>query len=110
MNDIRRAIEDLENLSTAKSVCSNMFGEMHGENLKLAVDALKRQIPEKPVIQSRFLGFDLEGKSVRAIDYFCVRCRKIIEPGYFFCPYCGQSINWEKGEKNASQTKKPDEI
>lgn len=94
MNEIQRAIEDVESLSTAKSVFSNMFDETHGENLKLAVNAMKRQIPIKPVADDNFVGFDDEGNAVWRTDYFCGECNMGLEGEYCFCPYCGQSIDW----------------
>lgn len=43
MNDIEKAIEDLNKLRKKCSVRTNMFKEMHGEHLDTAISALEKQ-------------------------------------------------------------------
>lgn len=49
---------------------------------EIAVDAMKRQIPEKPTLHKGWL--------------YCSVCGKdVLMEGYKFCPDCGQRIDWE---------------
>jgi len=44
MNDIEKAIDDLEDLKDCESLSSNYFKEIHGKNLELAISALEKQL------------------------------------------------------------------
>jgi len=60
-----------------------------GKSLELAIKALEKQIPKKP----------LEGATFKHIGK-CPDCRQIISTRSAFrnCQYCGQAINWEVEE------------
>lgn len=70
---------------------NNSFTKADKNALKLAIDALKRQIPRKPVIRETedYFGY---------VKYIlCPNCEKV-EFGFnqpCFCELCGQAIDWE---------------
>ena len=68
--------------------------------LCVAVKALKKQIPKKPIYQGD--GY-YDGELVYD-TWFCPNCDAGYEVGtdeYNYCPNCGQAIDWsEEGEKN----------
>ena len=60
------------------------------EALDLAIKALKRQIPKKPIITDFFDSGCCPN---------CERCISWIKNEYFDfdnCPYCGQAIDWSE--------------
>lgn len=68
--------------------------EIHDESIKLAVDALRKQIPQKPV-QSKEARF---GMGYEYHDWCCPTCGKYLAPeptykGNHHCE-CGQKIDW----------------
>ena len=85
--------EAIKNINALNAVCDKKdFYDAEFENaLALAIDALKRQVPRKPIIR-------------KAEDYFgyvkyilCPSCEKV-EFGLnqpCFCERCGQAIDWE---------------
>lgn len=83
--EVQKVIEDLDNLANIKAISSNCFSEVHGDNLKIALAALEKQVPMK-VIEGRFAGL-----------YDCPKCAGAIESrGYQYCPSCGQKLDWRK--------------
>lgn len=52
--------------------------------------AVKKQIPQKPV---KFTVDDV-------IAYKC-DCGEIVGQADYFCPFCGQAIDWEDTDKNS---------
>lgn len=88
--------EAIKNMNALNAVCVKKdFYDAEFENaLALAIDALKRQIPRKPIIR-------------KTEDYFgyvkyilCPNCEKV-EFGFnqpCFCELCGQAIDWEDDE------------
>ena len=88
--------EAIKNINALNAVCGKKdFYDAEFENaLALAIDALKRQIPRKPIIR-------------KTEDYFgyvkyilCPNCEKV-EFGFnqpCFCELCGQAIDWEESE------------
>ena len=51
--------------------------------------AVKKQIPQKPV---KFTVDDVTA-------YKCT-CGEIVGQADYFCPFCGQAIDWEDADKN----------
>ena len=85
--------EAIKNINALNAVCCQKdFYDAEFENaLALAIDALKRQIPRKPIIR-------------KTEDYFgyvkyilCPNCQEV-EFGFnqpCFCDRCGQAIDWK---------------
>ena len=68
--------------------------EIHDESVELAVDALRKQIPQKPV-QSKEPRF---GMGYEYHDWVCPTCCKYLAPeptykGNHHCE-CGQKLDW----------------
>lgn len=74
-----------------------------GFAIELAIEALKKQIPEKPEVGSEYVGVC---KEAWYKDFRCPRCnRKVYEEdfeGYFMALYpaceCGKLIDWSEVE------------
>lgn len=86
--------EAIKNINALNAVCSQKdFYDAEFENaLALAIDALKRQIPRKPIIRETedYFGY--------AKYVLCPNCEEI-DFGYehpCFCRICGQAIDWEE--------------
>ena len=59
------------------------------EAISIAVDALEKQVPQKPLHRYKRLGFVVEG--------CCPVCEVSVLPEQVFCAQCGQAIDWSKG-------------
>lgn len=85
--------EAIKNINALNAVCGKKdFYDAEFENaLALAIDALKRQIPMKPIIRETedYFGY---------VKYIlCPNCEEV-EFGFnqpCFCKYCGQAIDWK---------------
>ena len=84
-----------------KDIKENILPSAGGKSLVLAISALEKQIPKKPIVNSSKYGF---------IDaYYCPVCnsyirsiatrREVILTENIFCGVCGQKINWESDEE-----------
>ena len=72
--------------------------EIHDDSVELAVDALRKQIPQKPV-QSKEARF---GMGYEYHDWCCPTCGKYLAPeptykGNHHCE-CGQKLDWSKND------------
>lgn len=91
MSDIEKAIDDLDDLSNCDSINSSYFKGWHGKNLEVAIEALKKQIPKKPITEP---DDSFYSKTCPVcFDDFTMRSR---QDEMRFCPYCGQAIDWEE--------------
>ena len=85
--------EAIKNINALNAVCGKKdFYDAEFENvLALAIDALEKQIPKKPIIREAEDSFGY-------VKYIlCPNCEKV-EFGYerpCFCRLCGQAIDWE---------------
>lgn len=63
--------------------------------VKMAVDALEKQIPKKLYYVS-----DGDADGYPVWDYFCPACESELDgcSYYDFCPYCGQALDWSDEE------------
>ena len=52
------------------------------EALKVAIQALEKQIPKKPKTDDRY------------VMYICPCCNDFIKVSHNYCPNCGQRLNW----------------
>lgn len=67
-------------------------------NKKAVVDALRKQIPEKPHFEGD--GYDDSGNLIYD-TWICPNCEDRYEVDYEihqYCPMCGQRIDWSEGE------------
>lgn len=85
--EIKNAIKEVKRwtniLMSAESSCTNETAEAQ----KMAIEALEKQIPKKPVEQIKLLGLDKGGK--------CPFCQKYInnDKYWMYCE-CGQKLDW----------------
>ena len=61
------------------------FNELNREAKQMAVNALEKQIPQKPI-------FD----SYHRAGYRCPNCNNINPWGYKHCKHCGQKLDWNE--------------
>ena len=85
--------EAIKNINTLNAVCCQKdFYDTEFENaLALAIEALEKQIPKKPIIREAEDSFGY-------VKYIiCPNCEKV-DFGHerpCFCRLCGQAIDWE---------------
>ena len=61
------------------------------EMAQIAIQAIEKQIPEKPDEMMGLFG---------DIEYNCRACGEIIEKNYYaYCPTCGQKLDWGGGSR-----------
>ena len=85
--------EAIKNINALNAVCGqkDLYDSKFENALALAIDALEKQIPKKPIIRKTedYFGY---------VEYvLCPNCKKV-EFGYerpCFCKLCGQAIDWE---------------
>ena len=81
-----------EIIECEESIC--YVTDIDAEPLRLAIKALEKQIPKKPICEV------VEIKSERQQSYIrylkCPNCKRNIdeENTVHFCTYCGQAIDW----------------
>lgn len=69
-----------------------IFGGVHKEFLEVAIEALEKQIPKKPIETQ-----DIEGIN----DFYCKKCSRIVGDDtykFLYCPKCGYAIDWSEEE------------
>jgi rubrerythrin len=76
MNDIKRAIETLNYVKTSVGV----FGQE--DDIDLAISALEKQMPEKPIEAT----WDYEK------GYECPICGYVVKQNQKYCSTCGQKL------------------
>lgn len=87
MTKIEGAIYELQ------SYAKGSWGEL-SESFELAISALEKQMPLKPVqdcyetINGSFIG--------SGIYYKCRKCDGVVGIGANYCESCGQAIKWEE--------------
>ena len=89
------AIEYITERYVTMSMCLTLDEcRKHNKAISMAIEALKKQIPKKPIIR-------------KAEDYFgnvkhtlCPNCREteFVFTQPCFCHHCGQAIDWEENE------------
>lgn len=88
--DIQNAVEMLKN----ESALTFYRYPALNEAVKLAIAALKKQIPQRPDFEGD--GYDENG--IIILDtWFCPCCEEMYETDYDVhkhCPNCGQAIDW----------------
>ena len=56
------------------------------EAVDIAIQALEKQIPKKPITDDRY------------IMYICPCCNDFIKVSHNYCPNCGQELDWSDEE------------
>ena len=85
--------EAIKNINALNAVCGqkDLYDSEFENALALAIDALEKQIPKKPIIREAEDSFGF-------VKYIlCPNCEKV-DFGYerpCFCRLCGQAIDWE---------------
>lgn len=73
---------------------------------QMAIKALEKQIPKKPITETVNRGISVSGEYDIDFNYLCPHCNTIVgdyetdDAFYKFCPECGQALDWNdlKGE------------
>lgn len=73
---------------------------------QIAVGALEKQIPKKPITETVNRGISVSGEYDIDFNYLCPHCNTVVgdyetdDAFYKFCPECGQALDWNdlKGE------------
>ena len=75
-----------------KDIKENIQPSVGGKSLEMAIEALEKQIPKKPIKTQ-----DIEG-----ITYFyCCKCSRVVggkSYKFLYCPKCGQKLDWSVEE------------
>ena len=77
-----------EAIKQLNSVAIYHFDKCTTNAIDLAIDALGKQIPKKPIEKFAFSD-DIEAG-------LCPLCNEGVNEEMNFCSYCGQAIDWEK--------------
>lgn len=73
---------------------------------QMAIKALEKQIPKKPITKTVNRGISVSGEYDIDFNYLCPHCNTVVgdyetdDAFYKFCPECGQALDWNdlKGE------------
>ena len=71
--------------------CDTSWGCSFENAYGMAIQALEKQIPKKPIYEGD--GYSPDGTFVFDIR-ICPSCCKRYEVDYDYCPNCGQKIDW----------------
>ena len=68
------------------------------EEMKLAMNALEKQIPKKPIKKNPIVyAKTIDGKARYSFDYYCPFCGVIPRLSDHHC-ICGQALDWGESE------------
>ena len=88
--------EAIKNINALNAVCGQKdFYDAEFENaLALAIDALEKQIPKKPIIR------EAEDSFGNVKHTLCPNCQEteFVFTQPCFCHHCGQALDWEVSE------------
>lgn len=73
---------------------------------QMAIKALEKQIPKKPITETVNRGISVSGEYDIDFNYLCPHCNTVVgdyetdDAFYKFCHECGQALDWNdlKGE------------
>ena len=109
MEDIKKAIKHFECVKNdAVAVLDSGFGTNPNESnivyknrklyTELAINALEKQIPKKPVKKNPICySRAIDGVEKYAYDYHCPNCGVNVNKETHHCP-CGQALDWSDTE------------
>ena len=63
------------------------------EPLQLAISALEKQIPKKPIDSYNWEDLS-EEERLETPRWYCKSCDGVIEEHYSYCALCSQAIDW----------------
>lgn len=72
------------------------------EEMKIAIEALEKQIPKKPITETVNRGISVSGEYDIDFNYLCPNCNTVVgdyetdDAFYKFCPDCGQALDWSE--------------
>ena len=86
--------EAIKNINALNAVCGqkDLYDAEFESALALAIEALEKQIPKKPIVR------EAEDSFGYVKHVLCPNCEKV-DFGYerpCFCRLCGQAIDWEE--------------
>lgn len=78
--------EAIKNINALNAVCGqkDLYGVEFESALALAIEALEQQIPKKPYLEYG--------------GWHCKSCGLNVLSDEYFCPVCGQAIDWRDDE------------
>ena len=89
------AIEYITERYVTMSMCLTLDEcRKHNKAISMAIDALKKQVPKKPIIRKTEDYFGYEE------HILCPNCQEteFVFTQPCFCHHCGQALNWEVNE------------
>ena len=89
-----KVIEDVIWLEIQEIVKENEVETKIVINEKAVVNALKKQIPKKPIKKNPICySKSIDGEEMYAYDYHCPLCDAMVNNEKHHCP-CGQALDW----------------
>ena len=85
----QEAIKSMNNLDELISIT-----ESEHESVRMAISALEKQIPKKPIDSYNWEDLS-EEERLETPRWYCKSCDGVIEEHYSYCALCGQAIDWE---------------
>ena len=76
-----------EAIKQLNSIATYHFDKYTADTINIAIDALEKQIPKKPI--EKFAFSDDIGAGL------CPFCNEGVNEEMNFCSYCGQTLDWE---------------
>lgn len=99
--DVKEAIKMFQNLIFVEN---HKIAENHCR--KLAIEALEKQTPQKPITETVNRGISASGEYDIDFNYLCPNCKTVVgdyetnDFFYKFCPECGQFLALDWNEYN----------
>ena len=85
------AIEYITERYVTMSMCLSLDEcRKHNKAISMAIEALEKQIPEKPI--EKYTDYDGTEAGL------CPFCNEGVDEKMNFCSYCGHAIDWEVDE------------
>lgn len=75
-----------------KDIKENIQPSVGGKSLEMAISALEKQIPKKPIENPA-------DDTCLYYENYCPSCENLLVVRYKHCPKCGQKIDWSEVEE-----------
>ena len=75
--------EAIELIEKDLKLHSKDLSSKYKNGLRMAIQALEKQIPKKPKTDDRY------------VMYICPWCNDFVKVSHNYCQNCGQKLNWE---------------
>ena len=79
-------------------MCGNTAHSKDANYIKLAIEALEKQIP-KSWIRNEYFDFEYTWECPSCKEEYVLIEGGVLENGYSYCPNCGQKLYWEEVEE-----------